>query len=117
MTMGRKNRINTKGASNMLAALGAFGIMGCVGAGPSLDPEVASTESPLIAEDLGLKNGWINAPFSTRNAGLSITSGIVHLKGAIANGTGQVAFTLPSGFRPAANMYVPVHLCNATKGR
>jgi hypothetical protein len=105
------------GARKPLAVLGAIGFMGCVGTTPSLDPEVASTTSPLIAEDLGLKNGWTNAPFSTRNAGLSLASGIVHLKGAIASGTGPLAFTLPGGFRPAANMYVPVHLCNATKGR
>ena len=119
--MGRTKNINTIRARHALAVLGPIGIMGCVGTGPVLDPEVdpevATTTSALIAEDLGLKNGWINAPFATRNAGLSVASGIVHLKGAIASGTGSVAFTLPSGFRPAASMYVPVHLCNATKGR
>ena len=45
-------------------------------------------------------------------------SGIVHFKGAIATtGTNPVPFTLPSAFRPAAVVFVPVDLCNATNGR
>ena len=41
----------------------------------------------------------------------------MHLKGAIANGTTGLAFTLPIRLRPAKNVYVPVDLCNAKKGR
>lgn len=66
---------------------------------------------------LALQNGWTNAPFSTSNAAAANIAGIVQLKGAIANGTSAVAFTLPSGFRPATAVYVPVDLCAATKGR
>jgi len=45
-------------------------------------------------------------------------SGIVHFKGAIATtGSNPVPFTLPSGFRPASVVFVPVDLCNATNGR
>ena len=68
---------------------------------------------------LTLKNGWTNAPFSTSNAAVRNINGVIHFKGAIATGgTNAVPFTLPSAFRPAAaNVYVPVDLCNATNGR
>src|SRR5438034_1458378 len=68
---------------------------------------------------LTLKNGWTNAPFGTSNAAVQTVSGIIHFKGAIATGgTNAVPLTLPLAFRPAAaNVYVPVDLCNATNGR
>jgi hypothetical protein len=66
---------------------------------------------------LTLQNGWTNAPFSTSNAAVALAGGIVHFKGAIASGTGSVLFTLPTGFRPAKDVYIPVDLCNATNGR
>jgi hypothetical protein len=66
---------------------------------------------------LTLLNGWINAPFATSPAGVENVNGIVNFKGAIANGTSAVAFTLPSGLAPSSNVYIPVDLCNATKGR
>ena len=63
-------------------------------------------------------NGWTNAPFSTSNAKAGNVYGIVYFKGAIAtSGTNAVAFTLPVAFRPVTSVYVPVDLCNATKGR
>jgi len=66
---------------------------------------------------LVLQNGWTHAPFSTSSAALRDLGGVVHLRGAIANGTSGVAFTLPGGLAPATNMWVPVDLCNATRGR
>jgi len=66
---------------------------------------------------LTLQNGWTNAPFSTSNAAVSLAGGIVHFKGAVSSGTSGVLFTLPAGFRPATDVYVPVDLCNATNGR
>ena len=70
---------------------------------------------------LTLQNGWFNAPFGTRGAGLATVTdsdGIVYLKGAIATGgTNPVPFTLPVGDRPTANVYVPVDLCTAHNGR
>jgi len=66
---------------------------------------------------LTLVNGWTNAPFSTSNAMVKNINGIVHFKGAIASGTTGVAFTLPSGFRPSNDVYIPVDLCNAANGR
>jgi hypothetical protein len=75
----------------------------------------ASSTSGFTA--LALQNGWTNAPFGTRNAAVANVSGLVRLAGAIANGTSPVTFTLPSGFRPTTDVYVPVDLCNAKNGR
>src|SRR5205085_2197102 len=66
---------------------------------------------------LTLQNGWTNAPLGTTNAQASDIAGIVHLQGAIANGTTPIAFTLPAAFRPPTNIFVPVDLCDATNGR
>ena len=83
----------------------------------TIDPAwIASVIAPTFT-DLVLQNGWTNAPFSTRNAQVAMVGGVVRLRGAIANGTTGAAFVLPVGMRPATNTYVPVDLCNATKGR
>jgi hypothetical protein len=67
---------------------------------------------------LTLINGWTNAPFSTSNALAGNAYGLVYFKGAIAtSGTNPQPFTLPVAFRPVTNVYIPVDLCNATKGR
>ncbi len=66
---------------------------------------------------LTLQNGWVNAPFGTANATVANIAGIVHFKGAISSGGGAYVFTLPAAFRPAADVYVPVDLCDATNGR
>jgi hypothetical protein len=66
---------------------------------------------------LTLQNGWTNAPFGTSNAAVALAGGVVHFKGAIASGTSSVLFTLPAGFRPPTDVYLPVDLCNAASGR
>jgi hypothetical protein len=67
---------------------------------------------------LTLQNGWANAPFGTSNAAVRNVAGVIHFKGAISTaGTNPVAFTLPSAFRPAQAVFVPVDLCNGTNGR
>jgi hypothetical protein len=38
-------------------------------------------------------------------------------KGAVGSGSPPVLFTLPVAFRPVTDVYVPVDLCNTTKGR
>ena len=63
-------------------------------------------------------NGWTNAPFSTSKAAAGDAYGVVYFKGAIAtSGTNTQPFTLPVQFRPVTNVYVPIDLCDATKGR
>jgi hypothetical protein len=67
---------------------------------------------------LTLINGWTNAPFGTNVAQVETVSNVVRFKGAIATaGTNATPFILPAAFRPTANTYVPVDLCNATNGR
>jgi hypothetical protein len=78
---------------------------------------VSFAPAPTGFTGLTLQNGWTNAPFGTSNAAVALVGGIVHFKGAVANGTDQVLFTLPAGFRPATDVYIPVDLCNAANGR
>jgi hypothetical protein len=70
---------------------------------------------------LPLVNGWTNAPFSTRNAAIKYLGGdarLVRLAGAIATtGTNTQPFTIPLNLRPSTNVYLPIDLCNGTKGR
>jgi hypothetical protein len=71
-----------------------------------------------LFKPLTLINGWTNAPFATSNAEAGNAYGLVYFKGAIATGgTNPQPFTLPAAFRPVTNVYVPIDLCNATKGR
>jgi hypothetical protein len=66
---------------------------------------------------LSYQNSW--ATYSgTRTAAVSISNGIVRFQGAMSTtGSTLVPFSLPVGFLPGANIYVPVGLCNGTKGR
>jgi hypothetical protein len=64
-----------------------------------------------------LMNGWSNAPFSTSSAEAFNAYGVVYLKGAIGSGSSAQVFTLSTRFRPVTNIYVPIDLCNANKGR
>jgi hypothetical protein len=65
-----------------------------------------------------LQNGWSASPFGTSAPAVHTVSGIVHFKGAMATpGSNPVPFTLPTGFRPARAVFVPVGLCDATMGR
>ncbi len=66
---------------------------------------------------LTLANDWIGSPFSTSAPAASVVDGIVRLKGALANGTSATLFVLPAGLRPATNVFVPIDLCGAAKGR
>jgi hypothetical protein len=73
---------------------------------------------PTGFKALTLINGWTNAPFVTSNAAAANVYGLVYFKGAIATtGTNAQPFTLPTSLRPITNVYVPIDLCGATKGR
>jgi hypothetical protein len=98
-----------------LALVAAAGT-GCAAAETPSEEPVASA---ALALAVTLQNGWTNAPYSTRNAGVYVDpgSGIVHFSGAVAGGTAQALFTLPTGYRPGVTTYVPVDLCSAANGR
>jgi len=61
-------------------------------------------------------SGWLTAPYGTTNPQARLFDGIVHLRGAVWNGSSAVLFMLPAGMEPPTNVFVPVDLCNATKG-
>jgi len=111
-TNGRLH-ITPSGAVNIDVEKGAFNNAQCF---TSLD---GASFAPAATgfSNLTLINGWFDAPFSTSNAAVKLVDGIVHFKGAIAGGSTTEPFVLPSGLTPATDVYVPVDLCNATKGR
>src|SRR6185437_11770444 len=67
---------------------------------------------------LTYQNGW-GTYLGSRPAAISISNGIVRFQGAIgaANGSSLVPFAVPGGFLPALDVYTPLDLCNANKGR
>jgi hypothetical protein len=77
----------------------------------------SSTEGPNL--DWHLRNGWLNHPFETTDAQIAqIAGGSVQLRGAIkTNGSDPVPFVVPPGMTPSAEVYVPINLCDASKGR
>ena len=64
-----------------------------------------------------LLNGWTNAPFGTSEVEAENAYGMVYFKGAIASGTTGETFVVNPRYRPLTNVYVPVDLCGAAKGR
>jgi hypothetical protein len=79
---------------------------------------VTFTTSASSFTPLTLQNGWTNFGSGTASPAARNISGIVNLRGAMkTSGTNNVAFTLPAGDRPAADVYVPVDMCSATNGR
>jgi hypothetical protein len=64
-----------------------------------------------------LQNGWVNAPFATRNLAFKNDDGTLRLEGAVSTGAAVTLFTLPPELRPARNTYVNVDLCSGKKGR
>ncbi|MGB9234060.1 MAG: hypothetical protein WCC04_06570 [Terriglobales bacterium] len=112
-TYGRLN-IEPNGEVTIQAESGTFSNAQCF---TSLDgASFALSDSGFT--DLTLINGWTNAPYATSDAAVANINGIVHFKGAIATtGTNAEPFVLPTGFRPAHDVYIPVNLCDATNGR
>jgi hypothetical protein len=106
-------QIDPTGVVTVEAEGGAFSNAACF---TSLDG-VSFAKSASSFTPLTLQNGWTGSPFGASAAAVRTISGIVHLKGAVATtGTNPVPFTLPTAFRPARAVYLPVDLCNATHG-
>ena len=106
-------QIEPTGVVTVEAEGGAFSNAACF---TSLDG-VSFAKSASSFTPLTLQNGWTNSPFGTSAAAVRTISGIVHFKGAIATtGSNPVPFTVPTAFRPARTVFVPVDLCNATHG-
>jgi hypothetical protein len=105
--------ITPKGVVSVSADSGFWAVQ----CGTSLDGATFALTSKSFTA-LALKNGWINAPSGTAKAAVRNISGVVYFRGAIrTNGTNAVPFILPKGFRPAKDVYIPVHLCTGDSGR
>ncbi len=105
--------IQRNGVVQVQAEGGVFSNARCF---TSLDG-VSFVQSAKHLTALKLQHGWRNAPYRTSAAEVVDIGGIVHFKGAISSGSSSVVFTLPTAFRPATRVYVPVDLCGASKGR
>lgn len=67
---------------------------------------------------LTLDNGLASGGFATGSAGFRISDGIVQLKGGLSTtGTSNIPFLLPPEARPPVDLYLPISLCDAAKGR
>jgi hypothetical protein len=78
---------------------------------------VAAHADDPSAMPLALEPGWTSGPYGTGAVKVNAVDGIVRFSGAIAtSGTDPHAFTLPVGFRPRFNVFVPVDMCNGTNG-
>jgi hypothetical protein len=65
-------------------------------------------------------NGWTWSPYNTNYAGYTKAHNTVFLRGALVNpstSASSTLFTLPAGYAPSANVYVPTNLLGAAKGR
>jgi hypothetical protein len=110
-TKGRLT-IATDGTTSVSAENNAFGNAQCFTSLDGVSFAVSTTGYSAIT----LQNGW--TAYGTRNPAATIIGNVVHLAGSIKTaGTNHVAFTLPLGFGPSTNVYLPIDLCNATKGR
>ena len=110
-TKGRLT-IATDGTTSVTAENHAFGNAQCFTSLDGVSFAVSTTGYSAIT----LQNGW--TAYGTRNPAATIIGNVVHLAGAIKTaGTNHVAFTLPLGMGPSTNVYLPIDLCNATKGR
>lgn len=81
---------------------------------------VSFVRTTMGTSPLTLQNGWTAGPFTTSAPAAVATSGVVHLKGAIANSNSSAsmaALSLPAALRPSTVVYVPVDLCGGAKGR
>ena len=103
----------------VLLVCGAFGASsGCGEIDDGGADGITKTESALVTfTAVPLVNGWVPSSFGTAVPASALVDGKVYLRGAMQSGTAGLAFTLPLGRRPSTNVYLPVNLVVATKGR
>jgi len=106
--------ITPSGVVNVEAENGNFSNAQCF---TSLDGASFTPANTPAFQALSLIDGWTNAPLSTAIARVTNAYGVVSFKGAIANGTSPFAFQLPPQFSPVTEVFIPIDLCNAHKGR
>ena len=80
----------------------------------------APSREAATFKPLSLQTGWLNNAAAGNFAGYAVFDSTVHLRGAVlppGNSNLAVAFILPADATPPVNVYVPVTLCSAAKGR
>jgi hypothetical protein len=79
--------------------------------------DASKTRSMTTFRPMTLSTTWKSSPYSTHRAGAALVNGFVYLRGAIGGGSSAALFTLPTGYRPAVKIYLPINLVNSRKGR
>lgn len=63
---------------------------------------------PTAWTNVTFQNGWVNFGAPYQNVQYRKIGDIVYVRGMMKSGTiNQIAFTLPAGFRPPAEVYLP----------
>jgi hypothetical protein len=104
----------------VIATLALFVALGGIaGALPGSNRVTNNDVKDLNYTNLNLKNGWSRAFGAYRPAVALDAQGVVHLRGAIAQGiAGSDNFArLPRAFRPNEDVFVPVDQTAANQGR
>lgn len=74
--------------------------------------------APDLFKPLALQNHWGPYGYDTRAPALRIIGGVVHFQGAMAStGRSHYPFVLPTKYRPAAEVFLPLDLCDANDGQ
>jgi hypothetical protein len=78
-----------------------------------------TTVAGATSASLHLLSPWTSGPFSTNAPSVSLASGVVSFRGAMAasaDNTNSEPFVLPKPYRPAVNVYVPIDVCGPANG-
>jgi len=113
-------------AAAALALASSFGGSALAASRASIHHAAASAQqAPAIATSvrwhrLTLRNGWASSQsqYGSGDPAVAIQRGIVYLSGSMhqASGTSEWFATLPRGFRPAHNLWLPVYSFQGTEG-
>jgi hypothetical protein len=97
-----------------------FLVGGIISLGVAVPVVTATTsEAGASSANLVLSTPWTAAPFGTNAPSVSLSRGVVSLRGAIAAPSGNTndePFFLPPAYRPAGYVDVPVDVCGVTTG-
>jgi hypothetical protein len=107
---------NSQTAANAQTANNAQNL----GGRPSGDYALADSEpfhTVGVTGEPPFENGWSNVGGGRSSAAFYKDSqGLVHLKGVLSGTTATTAFTLPNGYRPSEQLFMPVALGGSGSG-
>jgi hypothetical protein len=80
----------------------------------------SNVTNAMTFQSLTLVNGWVSEQgvYASGNPGVSISGGVVYLRGSLAQPTlgSDVFATLPAAYAPPHNLYITVYTSSDTSG-